>query len=180
MFTLLGSGNTYHTYVGSGFLFQQPANYDFAYEVSAPEYNVQFGHKESRQDMTARGSYSVLLPDGRTQIVEYEVDENGYRPTVTYREASGNGGYGQSGNGGYGQSGNGGYGQSGNGGYGQSGNGGYGGSQGGRGTNAYGGNGGYGGSGSGGFQPKGLSVGKGSYGQKNNGYGNGLSAGYQG
>lgn len=157
-----------------GFLFQQPANYDFAYEVSAPEYNVQFGHKETRQDTTARGSYSVLLPDGRIQVVEYEADENGYRPTVTYRQGNGNGGYGQSGNGGYGQTGNGGYGQSGNGGYG--------GSQGGRGTNGYGGNGngGYGGNRSGGYPPKGLSAGKGSYGQKNNGYGNGLSGGYQG
>ncbi|KAG8317351.1 hypothetical protein J6590_029924 [Homalodisca vitripennis] len=123
---------------------REPANYDFSYEVNAPEYNVQFGHQESRQDMLARGSYRVLLPDGRTQVVEYEADQEGYRPTVTYQEAAGGrGGYGQGGYGGGGNRGNG---------------------QGGYGGGANGGN-GYGQS-NGGYGSKG-NAGKASYGQKN-------------
>lgn len=99
---------------------QEPANYDFSYEVVAPEYGVQFGHQESRRDEQTAGRYNVLLPDGRTQIVQYEADEGGYRPTITYQEPAGgygNGGYAQGGygNGGYAQGGygNGGYSQGG-------------------------------------------------------------------
>lgn len=86
---------------------QEPANYDFSYEVIAPEYGVQFGHQESRRDEQTAGHYNVLLPDGRTQIVQYEADQGGYRPTITYQEPAG--GYGR-GAGGYG---NGGYAQGG-------------------------------------------------------------------
>ncbi|XP_022193663.2 cuticle protein 21-like [Nilaparvata lugens] len=64
----------------------EPANYEFTYEVVEPQYYLQFGHRESRQGDVARGSYHVLLPDGRTQVVEYQADENGYRPTVTYQQ----------------------------------------------------------------------------------------------
>ncbi|RZF32538.1 hypothetical protein LSTR_LSTR011317 [Laodelphax striatellus] len=64
----------------------EPVNYEFYYEVVEPQYYLEFGHKESRQGEVARGSYHVLLPDGRTQLVEYQADENGYRPTVTYQQ----------------------------------------------------------------------------------------------
>lgn len=76
---------------------QEPANYEFSYEVNSPEYNVQFGHHETRHGDEANGLYHVLLPDGRTQIVEYQADQDGYKPKVTYQEASS--GLGGSGNG---------------------------------------------------------------------------------
>lgn len=82
--------------------FQEPANYDFSYEVKAPEFGVQFGHQESRRDEQAVGTYNVLLPDGRTQIVQYEADQEGYRPTITYQEPAGGYGRGAGGYGAYG------------------------------------------------------------------------------
>lgn len=37
-----------------------------------------------RKDEEAKGSYHVLLPDGRTQFVEYVADAGGYRPVIRY------------------------------------------------------------------------------------------------
>lgn len=34
--------------------------------------------------MEATGTYHVLLPDGRTQIVDYIADQAGYRPMIRY------------------------------------------------------------------------------------------------
>lgn len=34
--------------------------------------------------MEATGTYHVLLPDGRTQIVDYVADQDGYRPMIRY------------------------------------------------------------------------------------------------
>ncbi|XP_033179447.1 uncharacterized protein LOC100740841 [Bombus impatiens] len=45
---------------------------------------LNFGHHESRKDNEATGTYHVLLPDGRTQIVDYVADGGGYRPMVRY------------------------------------------------------------------------------------------------
>lgn len=63
-----------------------------------------FGHKESRQGDFTTGTYYVVLPDGRKQIVEYEADANGYRPKISYEEGypvyNGNGN-GAQGRGGY-------------------------------------------------------------------------------
>lgn len=69
--------------------FQEPANYEFSYEVNDPDSGSDFGHEEDRQDEEARGTYYVLLPDGRKQIVEYEADEEGYKPMIRYEEAQG-------------------------------------------------------------------------------------------
>jgi hypothetical protein len=65
---------------------QEPANYEFSYEVDDPDSGSEFGHEENRQDEDARGSYRVLLPDGRRQIVEYEADFEGYKPQIRYEE----------------------------------------------------------------------------------------------
>lgn len=41
---------------------------------------------ESRDGDRTVGRYYVLLPDGRKQIVNYEADQNGYRPSITYED----------------------------------------------------------------------------------------------
>lgn len=61
----------------------EPAKYNFGYQVN-DNYGNDYSHQESRSGAKTRGSYSVLLPDGRKQIVEYEADEAGYRPKITY------------------------------------------------------------------------------------------------
>ncbi|XP_063218010.1 pro-resilin-like [Bacillus rossius redtenbacheri] len=64
----------------------EPANYQFSYGVQDAESGSEFGHLESRQGDAAWGSYNVLLPDGRKQIVEYEADQAGFRPMIRYEE----------------------------------------------------------------------------------------------
>ncbi|KAF7989591.1 hypothetical protein HCN44_008265 [Aphidius gifuensis] len=61
-----------------------PVNYEYSYEVQDAAVALDFGHHEERKDDEAKGSYHVLLPDGRTQIVDYIADANGYRPMVRY------------------------------------------------------------------------------------------------
>ncbi|KAJ9594463.1 hypothetical protein L9F63_014075, partial [Diploptera punctata] len=67
----------------------EPANYEFSYEVNDPESGNDFGHEESRQGEEARGTYYVVLPDGRRQIVEYEANEEGYKPMIRYENEGG-------------------------------------------------------------------------------------------
>ena len=59
--------------------------YDFAYAVKdEPSYN-DFGHQETSDGKVVSGSYRVLLPDGRTQIVSYTVSgDSGYVAEVKY------------------------------------------------------------------------------------------------
>jgi len=61
-----------------------PANYKFEYGVDDGSGGPQFGHEEERNGHQTRGMYRVLLPDGRTQVVTYTADENGYKADVTY------------------------------------------------------------------------------------------------
>jgi len=83
-------------------LSQEPAKYEFKYDVKDDASGNDFGHQESRDGDYVQGEYRVLLPDGRMQIVKYEADQNGYRPTIEYEgEANNNGANG--GNGGNGQ-----------------------------------------------------------------------------
>ncbi|CAB0036658.1 unnamed protein product [Trichogramma brassicae] len=112
-----------------------PAKYEFEYTVNDPPSGNDFGHKEMRDGDLTRGVYFVLLPDGRRQMVEYEADQNGYRPKITYMQVGNgaDGGYpsgGPGGDGGYPSGGPGGYPSGGPGGYpsGSGGNGGNGGS----------------------------------------------------
>ncbi|PSN51593.1 Pro-resilin [Blattella germanica] len=68
----------------------EPANYEFEYQVNDVDTGNDYGHKESRQGEVTQGTYRVLLPDGRTQIVDYVADKSGYRPQVRYEgEAAG-------------------------------------------------------------------------------------------
>lgn len=110
--------------------------------MNDPPSGNDFGHKESRDGDYTRGVYYVVLPDGRRQMVEYEADQNGYRPKITYMQvgggAGGAGGYpGAGGAGGYPSGGPGGYPGSNGGGYPSGGPGGY------PGSNGGGNNGGY-------------------------------------
>ncbi|XP_059481908.1 pro-resilin [Neocloeon triangulifer] len=86
----------------------EPAKYEFKYDVNDPASGSNFGHQESRDGDYVQGEYRVLLPDGRTQIVKYEADQNGYRPTIEYEGEANNGG--QGGQGGYPASGQGSFG----------------------------------------------------------------------
>ncbi|KAK9510976.1 hypothetical protein O3M35_005638 [Rhynocoris fuscipes] len=86
---------------GQGDDQSEPANYQFNYDVSAPEYGVEFGHGESRQGDDARGSYYVLLPDGRRQRVDYTADLDGYKPVVSYEDTGAAGRFGNNYGGGY-------------------------------------------------------------------------------
>lgn len=89
-----GNGN------GNGQGYEEPAKYEFQYDVQDQQAALDFGHQEKRDGSVATGKYYVLLPDGRKQIVNYIADENGYRPTITYEEAN-QGGYDNNAQGGY-------------------------------------------------------------------------------
>lgn len=56
------------------------------------EDTPQFGQHEQREGDMTWGSYHVLLPDGRLQRVDYEADERGFRPTVSFEDQRGQGG----------------------------------------------------------------------------------------
>ncbi len=60
-----------------------PPRYNFEYSVS-DSYSNNFGHAENRDGYKTSGSYRVILPDTRTQIVTYTADENGYVADVKY------------------------------------------------------------------------------------------------
>lgn len=100
----------------------EPAKYNFEYAVQDYQSGNDFGHMESRDGDKTVGRYYVLLPDGRkqvrrggltgliliinnklfpTQIVTYEADKNGYRPTITYEETNQGQNGNQGGQGGY-------------------------------------------------------------------------------
>ncbi|XP_046677454.1 pro-resilin-like [Homalodisca vitripennis] len=76
-----GGGGGY----GGGDDHSEVANYNFMYEVKDAPSGNDFGHMESRMGEVAKGSYHVLLPDGRMQRVDYVADQGGYQPTVTYQ-----------------------------------------------------------------------------------------------
>ncbi|XP_008548505.1 mucin-5AC [Microplitis demolitor] len=80
----------------AGYDIHQPlAKYEFEYRVN-DEYGNDYSHKESRNgDDSTQGVYTVLLPDGRKQIVHYTADQDGYKPKITYEESAA--GYGQGG-----------------------------------------------------------------------------------
>ncbi|KAG7168188.1 Cuticle protein 19-like [Homarus americanus] len=58
--------------------------YDFGWGVNDPNSGNQFSQKEESDGNVVRGQYSVLLPDGRTQIVKYFDDGNGFNVELSY------------------------------------------------------------------------------------------------
>nr|BAH23312.1 cuticle protein5a [Daphnia magna] len=61
-----------------------PMPYSFDWNVKDDESKNDYGHKETSDGKVVTGSYRVVLPDGRTQIVTYKADENGYVADVKY------------------------------------------------------------------------------------------------
>ena len=62
-------------------------SYSFHYRVDSQSDDVHFNHNEERRGYRTIGSYKVLLPDGRTQVVEYKVSDkdSGYVAKVSYQ-----------------------------------------------------------------------------------------------
>lgn len=62
--------------------------YSYKYAVSHQPSNNDYGHEEKSDGDVVTGSYYVLLPDGRRQVVTYRVDHRGYTADVKYEPAS--------------------------------------------------------------------------------------------
>ncbi|XP_012525086.2 pro-resilin [Monomorium pharaonis] len=72
----------------------EPAKYEFSYKVKDQQTGSEYSHTETRDGDRAQGEFNVLLPDGRKQIVEYEADQDGFKPQIRYEgEANVGGGY---------------------------------------------------------------------------------------
>ena len=56
-----------------GRIAEELASYNFEYTVQDEESGSDFGQQESREGDNTSGSYYVLMPDGRMQIVNYSV-----------------------------------------------------------------------------------------------------------
>ncbi|XP_032790756.2 endochitinase A [Daphnia magna] len=70
----------------TGYTNGVPTSYSFAYKVSDPAMKQDFGHSEKRVGDNTKGRYDVLLPDGRRQVVDYQVlGDRGYVADVTYQ-----------------------------------------------------------------------------------------------
>ncbi|XP_037804278.1 cuticle protein 7-like [Penaeus monodon] len=70
--------------------YKQPGMpFDFSYAVRDYSGN-DYAHQETSDGHVTSGSYRVVLPDGRTEIVEFSADhDNGYVANVAYEgEAS--------------------------------------------------------------------------------------------
>ncbi|KAL1458250.1 hypothetical protein WDU94_008412 [Cyamophila willieti] len=65
--------------------FSQGMPYKFGYKVYDPHHGTNFGQNEHSDGDTVKGSYQVLLPDGRLQQVTYTADwKTGYHADVQY------------------------------------------------------------------------------------------------
>eukprot|EP00095_Tigriopus_kingsejongensis_P009010 maker-scaffold2697_size13174-snap-gene-0.3 protein:Tk09010 transcript:maker-scaffold2697_size13174-snap-gene-0.3-mRNA-1 annotation:"cuticle protein isoform b" len=66
--------------------YAEPPKYEFAYAVADEYAQTNFAQNEARDGYATNGGYRVNLPDGRTQIVTYTVqdDASGYVADVQY------------------------------------------------------------------------------------------------
>ena len=66
--------------------YDEPAVYQYQYAVNDDYSGSNFQANEGRDGYSTSGSYSVALPDGRTQTVNYNVADaySGYVADVTY------------------------------------------------------------------------------------------------
>merc|ERR1712168_606779 len=66
--------------------YDEPAVYKYGYAVHDDYSGAHFSHNENRDGYATYGEYQVALPDGRTQIVTYNVADaySGYVADVKY------------------------------------------------------------------------------------------------
>eukprot|EP00095_Tigriopus_kingsejongensis_P001604 maker-scaffold317_size209118-snap-gene-1.25 protein:Tk01604 transcript:maker-scaffold317_size209118-snap-gene-1.25-mRNA-1 annotation:"cuticle protein" len=66
--------------------YEEPAKYEYQYGVQDQYAGLDFAQNEARDGYATNGEYRVLLPDGRTQIVTYTVQDgySGYVADVRY------------------------------------------------------------------------------------------------
>ncbi|XP_063588799.1 cuticle protein 8-like [Penaeus indicus] len=60
--------------------------YDFEWGVEDGESGNTFSHVENSDGQTMQGEYRVLLPDGRTQVVKFFDNGEGFNADVTYQK----------------------------------------------------------------------------------------------
>ncbi|XP_042875013.1 pro-resilin-like [Penaeus japonicus] len=58
--------------------------YDFEWGVQDQDSGNAFSHVENSDGQTTQGEYRVLLPDGRTQVVRFYDNGDGFNAEVTY------------------------------------------------------------------------------------------------
>ena len=58
--------------------------YKFSWGVKDEKSYNDYSHQQESDGKVVTGSYRVVLPDGRTQIVTYKADEYGYQAEVKY------------------------------------------------------------------------------------------------
>ncbi|KAG7161694.1 Cuticle protein-like 4 [Homarus americanus] len=64
---------------------EEPKPYSFSYGVQDDYAGTNFGQNEQSDGNTVKGSYTVQLPDGRKQTVNYEADHyKGFVADVQY------------------------------------------------------------------------------------------------
>ncbi|XP_071528360.1 pro-resilin-like [Panulirus ornatus] len=61
-----------------------PPKYTYKYGVADDYSGANYDHSESRDGYKTEGSYTVDLPDGRKQIVQYADNGDGLETVVTY------------------------------------------------------------------------------------------------
>ena len=66
------------------FYKQQLRPFDFTYGVKDEETYNEHSRQEAGDGKVVTGSYRVVLPDGRTQIVSYTADRKGFVSDVKY------------------------------------------------------------------------------------------------
>ncbi|XP_017778972.1 PREDICTED: uncharacterized protein LOC108564433 isoform X3 [Nicrophorus vespilloides] len=65
-------------------------SYSFKYSVDEPKLGIVTHHWEERNGGKVRGGYSLLEPNGKVRVVEYQVDGNkGFKAFVTFRRPPG-------------------------------------------------------------------------------------------
>ena len=73
-------------YAPAPIVHDEPAVYSYQYGVHDDYSGANFAQNENRDGYATSGSYTVALPDGRTQTVNYHVADaaSGYVADVTY------------------------------------------------------------------------------------------------